>query len=99
MLSNGSLAANGYEALQELDTNGDGTLNSRDEAWQQLQVWQDRNGNARVDDGELMSLSEAGIAAIDTDYKNSTWVDKQGNAHKQIGEGINPEDVIPRANA
>ena len=88
VLSNGSLAANGYEALQELDTNGDGTLNSRDEAWQQLQVWQDRNGNARVDDGELMSLSEAGIAAIDTDYKNSTWVDKQGNAHKQIGEVI-----------
>ena len=87
-LSNGSLAANGYEALQELDTNGDGTLNSRDEAWQQLQVWQDRNGNARVDDGELMSLSEAGIAAIDTDYKNSTWVDKQGNAHKQTGEVI-----------
>ncbi|HDG1697678.1 TPA: hypothetical protein PFE29_004584, partial [Kluyvera ascorbata] len=87
-LSNGSLAANGYEALQELDTNGDGTLNSRDEAWQQLQVWQDRNGNARVDDGELMSLSEASIAAIDTDYKNSTWVDKQGNAHKQIGEVI-----------
>ncbi|HFK2692881.1 TPA: calcium-binding protein, partial [Kluyvera ascorbata] len=88
VLSNGSLAANGYEALQELDTNGDGTLNSRDEAWQQLQVWQDRNGNARVDDGELMSLSEAGIAAIDTDYKNSTWVDKQGNAHKQTGEVI-----------
>ncbi|MFB5643397.1 calcium-binding protein, partial [Kluyvera ascorbata] len=88
VLSNGSLAANGYEALQELDTNGDGTLNSRDEAWQQLQVWQDRNGNARVDDGELMSLSEAGIAAIDTDYKNSTWFDKQGNAHKQIGEVI-----------
>ncbi|MEE9667983.1 hypothetical protein V4849_04870 [Kluyvera ascorbata] len=88
VLSNGSLAANGYEALQELDTNGDGTLNSRDEAWQQLQVWQDRNGNARVDDGELMSLSEAGIAAIDTDYKNSTWIDKQGNAHKQTGEVI-----------
>ncbi|MEY6764820.1 hypothetical protein AB9B48_24725, partial [Kluyvera ascorbata] len=35
-----------------------------------------------------MSLSEAGIAAIDTDYKNSTWVDKQANAHKQIGEVI-----------
>ncbi|MDZ4034762.1 hypothetical protein U0868_24945, partial [Kluyvera ascorbata] len=35
-----------------------------------------------------MSLSEAGIAAIDTDYKNSTWVDKQGNAHKQTGEVI-----------
>lgn len=85
-LADGTFAANGYEALQALDGNHDGVLNADDAIWQELNVWQDRNGNAQVDEGELLSLNEAGIAAINTDYQKSTRVDEQGNAHKQTSE-------------
>ncbi|WP_447863805.1 calcium-binding protein [Kluyvera sichuanensis] len=93
-LNDGSLAKNGYAALQELDSNQDGIINQDDEAWQQLQVWQDRNGNASVDEGELLSLEDAGIAAINTGYKNSNLVDQQGNAHKQTGTVIMQDGTI-----
>jgi len=85
-LQDGTLAKNGYIALQEQDSNQDGIINNLDTSWQKLNVWQDRNGNARVDSGELLTLEEAGIAAIETNYKNSRVVDEQGNAHSQTGK-------------
>ncbi|WP_327021768.1 calcium-binding protein [Klebsiella sp. RHBSTW-00484] len=84
-LKDGTLAANGYQALQDLDSNQDGVLNAEDAAWAQLKIWRDRNGNARTDDGELLTMEEANIAAIDTHYKKSSFVDEQGNSHKQTG--------------
>ncbi|WP_318392003.1 calcium-binding protein [Enterobacter sp.] len=87
-LENGSLAANGYIALREQDSNQDGIINELDAAWQQLKVWQDRNGNTQVDNGELLTLDQAGVAGINTDYSNSDFIDEQGNAHKQTGEVI-----------
>ena len=84
-LENGLLAKNGYEALRELDKNNDGQLDSGDAIWEQLQVWQDANSNGRVDEGELRSLEQAGVASIATGYKNTDFIDSQGNAHKQTG--------------
>jgi hypothetical protein len=85
LLKNGKLAANGYQALQELDENKDGQLNSYDAIWASLRIWQDGNSNGRVDEGELLSLEEAGVAAIGTGYSTSQYVDEQGNAHRQTG--------------
>lgn len=84
-LENGQRAANGYQALKELDQNNDGQLDSSDAIWEKLQVWQDANSNGRVDEGELLSLEQAGVAAIATGYKNSNVIDSQGNAHRQTG--------------
>jgi hypothetical protein len=56
LLKSGKLAANGYQALQELDENKDGQLNSDDAIWASLRIWQDGNSNGRVDEGELLSL-------------------------------------------
>ncbi|ATM05927.1 hypothetical protein CRN15_19350 [Raoultella planticola] len=83
LLKSGKLAANGYQALQELDENKDGQLNSDDAIWASLRIWQDGNSNGRVDEGELLSLEEAGVAAIGTGYSTSQYVDEQGNAHRQ----------------
>ena len=44
-LKDGSKAANGFEALKEFDSNGDGVVDARDDRWGELQLWQDRNGN------------------------------------------------------
>ena len=62
-------AANGFEELRKLDANGDGVIDAHDPAFDQLVLFVD-NGNGRTDDGELVSLAEAGISEIDLNYRN-----------------------------
>ncbi len=54
------------EALASLDRNHDGHLDTTDEAFATLKVWQDGNGDGISQAGELRSLSEAGIRSIAT---------------------------------
>ena len=51
-LKNGQYAANGFEALKDLDSNKDGKLNSADAAWNSLRVWKDTDADAETDAGE-----------------------------------------------
>ncbi|TCQ85615.1 Ca2+-binding RTX toxin-like protein [Rahnella sp. JUb53] len=83
LMADGSLAKNGYEVLQELDENKDGLISNLDTIWSTLMIWQDMNGNAILDSNELKSLSDVGIASINTNYSSSTFIDAQENAHKQ----------------
>lgn len=62
----------GYEQLATLDSNLDGHLTGRELIG--LSVWQDSNGNARCDVGELQSLSKLGITEFNLrqkDFKSS----------------------------
>ncbi|MDM7943902.1 MAG: calcium-binding protein [Hydrogenophaga sp.] len=63
-LPNGALAPNGFAALAELDTNGDGVIDASDPAFAELRLWLDPNGNAATEAGELMNLAQAGIASL-----------------------------------
>jgi hypothetical protein len=56
-----------------------------DSAFNTLQVWQDDNGNATVDSGELQNLANLGIQSISTAYTSSTSIDPSGNHHRQHG--------------
>ncbi|KAA9361437.1 hypothetical protein [Ochrobactrum quorumnocens] len=47
------------------DTNGDNILDSRDARFNEFRIWQDMNQNGIADDGELRTLSEAGIRLIE----------------------------------
>ncbi|WP_270504047.1 calcium-binding protein [Kluyvera ascorbata] len=82
-LHDGSTASNGFQALTELDDNLDGSVDKFDKAWSSLQIWQDKNSNGETDDGELYSLDDAGITAIDIRYASSTFLDGNGEAHRQ----------------
>ena len=84
-LSDDLLAANGFEALAYFDANADGVIDEKDDIYNELQIWQDKNQNGVVDDGELMSLSEAGIASINLAYENIDVRDESGNGHSQRG--------------
>ncbi len=54
------------EALKTVfDSNDDGVLDANDERFADFKVWQDLDGDGVAEDGELKSLSEAGIASID----------------------------------
>jgi Ca2+-binding RTX toxin-like protein len=85
LLSNGQYAVNGFEALKEFDVNNDGVIDENDEIYHQLRVWVDKNGDGVTDQGELLTLKDAGVASINTGYVNSNFVDSNGNAHRQQG--------------
>ena len=89
VLSNGEKAANGFEALADLDSNKDGVFDGDDDAFGEVMVWQDKNQNGAVEDGELKTLNEAGITSINLDYQNQSVTDANGNEHKQTGTAVN----------
>ncbi|WP_295409661.1 hypothetical protein [uncultured Thiocystis sp.] len=86
-LANGEKGAEGYVALRELDSNGDGAITAADEAWSELKVWQDSNSDGVSQAGELKSLTDdIGIKRLDLNaqtpfdsngnpvYNNGNWV-------------------------
>jgi hypothetical protein len=56
--------SSGLAALASLDSNGDGVINNADTNFSNLMVWQDTNHNGVADAGELTSLADDGITAI-----------------------------------
>jgi Ca2+-binding RTX toxin-like protein/PAS domain-containing protein len=84
-LSDGSLAGHGFEALRGLDGNRDGRIDRRDAVWSQLRLWLDANANAETDPGELFSLDQRGVESLSLSYVDSSWIDPQGNHHRQLG--------------
>lgn len=80
ILNNGQKAQNGYEALREYDENHDGMIDKNDSIWSQLKVWQDKNSNASVDDGELLSMEQLKITGVKLNYQNINNTDSEGNA-------------------
>jgi hypothetical protein len=84
----GKQAANGFEALKDLDSNADGLVDDKDAGFASLRVWKDTNGNGLTDTGELLSLAQAGVKSLKvayTDAGSSAEADAQGNQHQQLG--------------
>jgi hypothetical protein len=63
--SDGSPATGGFDALADLDSNSDGIIDANDEAFEQLRVLTDANGDGVFEKNEYITLEEAGIASID----------------------------------
>lgn len=74
-LTNGQKAANGFEALRELDGNADGKLDANDAAFASLKLWKDSNGDGYQIADELFTLEQAGVQSINVGYANSTLTD------------------------
>ncbi|MBS4099091.1 MAG: hypothetical protein KGZ83_19955 [Sulfuricella sp.] len=96
-LKSGALAANGFQALAEFDDNRDGKINASDAIWASLQVWKDSDGDGYTSPGELLSLTDAGVQAINTGYIASSLTDAQGNQHLQIGSFIRSDGTTAAA--
>ncbi|MGB0782041.1 MAG: calcium-binding protein [Marinomonas sp.] len=61
------------EALAtHFDTNKDKVLDSRDAGWSSFKIWQDRDADGVVDDGEMLTLEEAGIKSIGLKTRDGT---------------------------
>ena len=74
-LENGSKSSSGFEALAELDSNGDGFIDSDDASFADLNVWVDKNQNGISEPNELFSLIELEISSISLDYREVGGVD------------------------
>ncbi|MHB1098190.1 MAG: beta strand repeat-containing protein [Burkholderiales bacterium] len=66
LFSNGmvGLDRRGLAGLAWMDSNYDGILNASDPVFNQLRVWQDKNGNGIVDAGEETTLAQDGITSL-----------------------------------
>ena len=79
LLSNGSTARHGYEALAEFDGNGDGIINADDEIFSRLKVWQDKNGDGISTQDEMTGLDKLGIDNLSLTYRD---------VNKALGKGV-----------
>jgi len=61
----GDDAASDLEGLRAFDTDNDGKLTRADDEWDSFVVWQDADSNGVSDAGEVTTLDERGITAID----------------------------------
>lgn len=75
----GGTAANGFEALAALDDNVDGVIDARDAAYARLRLWSDRDHDRVSSPGELRSLAEAGVEALELHYVVAPRCDARGN--------------------
>jgi hypothetical protein len=78
LLANGQKAADGWAALAQYDSNGDSSIDSQDDVFDALKVWQDANGNGVTDAGELRSLKDVGVTSINLGHDN-TITQQNGN--------------------
>lgn len=78
-LSSGAIAEDGYEALGDLDANGDHWINALDPPFPDLRLWMDRNRNGVSEPRELIPLAAAGVLALSLDYSGTPYDDGNGN--------------------
>ncbi|NQD93033.1 hypothetical protein HP532_10260, partial [Pseudomonas sp. CrR25] len=89
LLTDGSKASNGFQALAALDANGDEVVDFGDAAFADLRVWRDLNQNGETDEGELSTLVELGVQSLSVTYADQAGVDEFNNEHRQVGSYTN----------
>jgi len=85
ILSNGKMASNGFQALTDSDSNGDGRIDANDPIFSQLRVWKDTYSDGLSMPEELHTLNELGIKAINLASTITNVTDSQGNTQNRLG--------------
>ncbi len=83
--SNGQLAADGFDALKDLDANKDGKIDAADSVFANLRIWRDLNQDGISQANELTTLATNSITGIGV---NSSAVRTDlGNGNVQTAAG------------
>ena len=56
-------------------------VDAKDDKFAELRIWRDANSNGATDDGELMSLHDAGVASLTVSYTELPFLDANDNLH------------------
>ena len=84
-LAGGSKAMDGFAALAQEDTNGDGQVDASDSRFANLRVWRDLNSDGVSQSGELLTLATLGITAINVAKTNAATTLVNGNIITGLG--------------
>ena len=85
---------NGFDALLLLEGPSYGTskpdrvIDARDAIYARLRLWFDRNHNGVSEPEELVSLADAGVLAISSEYKENARRDQYGNKFSLMGKAL-----------
>ncbi|MGH1377176.1 MAG: calcium-binding protein, partial [Alphaproteobacteria bacterium] len=79
---------NGFARLEQYDSNDDGVIDSLDDIWSELRIWQDLNQDGVSQSSELLTLDNIGIASIDVaNYALDSFVGMANGGFTRIIEG------------
>jgi hypothetical protein len=79
----GQRAANGFEALADLDSNNDGQFNAADAAFASVKLWKDVNHNGISEAGELFTFAQLGVQGYVVPHVPSWFVGAARRALRQ----------------
>ncbi len=85
LLPSGQLATNGFHALSQYDSNGDGKVSSLDAIYSQLRIWQDANQDGISQASELTTLAQQGVAGINLTATQTNTALGGGNTQTWTG--------------
>lgn len=74
---------NGFDALAELDDDGDGVIDARDAAFERLAMWSDANGDRHPAPSEVSGIRASGLLAIDLRHHDEPRCDARDNCERQ----------------
>ncbi|BCM24952.1 calcium-binding protein [Methyloradius palustris] len=83
--TNGQLAADGFDAIADQDTNHDGIISNLDANWNNLRVWRDLNQDGISQANELVTLNSLGIASINVTGQDHSTLLNDGNVLADLG--------------
>ncbi len=75
----GTGSANGFAALAELDSDGDGKLSPADARWSEIVLWADHDGDRRSSSWETLGLASFEVVEIELSYDSRRECDSAGN--------------------
>jgi hypothetical protein len=95
VLANAQQAVDGFVALADLDSNADKMITSADKAWNDLNVWVDKNSDGVSTKEELLTLDSLNITKLDLTPQKVSIKDN-GNlvglvSTYQTADGVNHE--------
>ncbi|MDR3153045.1 MAG: hypothetical protein LBW85_01950, partial [Deltaproteobacteria bacterium] len=83
----GGRCADGFAALAQEDTDGNGLVDRDDRNWASLKLWRDKNLNGRADEGELLTLESQGVTALKTAADEARGTEGLGSREGGGGAG------------
>ncbi|MCU9951766.1 hypothetical protein OEJ36_30385, partial [Pseudomonas sp. PDM13] len=95
---NGQKASNGFDALKDFDSNGDGVFDAQDTQFANVKIWQDANQDGIAQAGELKTLAEHNIVAINLDSTASNH-NSNGNLISAVGSFVRGDGSEGTVNA
>ncbi|MEI7431784.1 MAG: hypothetical protein WCL27_15130 [Betaproteobacteria bacterium] len=84
-LTSGGTASDGFAALAQEDTNGDGLVNAADAHWSSLRLWRDLNQDGISQSNELFTLDSQNIAALKVGSVDHAQTLANGNQIADLG--------------